>query len=88
MNRYVKRSLLVIVGIFLISTAWGLESKDVYTASVGSNGIQKVDMIGGSYYFKPNDIIVKVNVPVEIMIKKEAGFVPHKYYNALSGSGH
>ena len=65
------------MGIFLVSRAWGLETKDVYKASIDKNGIQKVEMVGGSYFYKPNDVIVKVNVPVEIIIKKEPGFVPH-----------
>jgi plastocyanin domain-containing protein len=34
-------------------------------------------MLGGEYFFKPKHIIVKVNVPVEIILKKESGVVPH-----------
>jgi plastocyanin len=49
---------------------------ETYKAQVVDN-IQKVDMLAGSYFFKPNDVIVKVNVPVEISIKKEPGFVSH-----------
>jgi len=48
-----------------------------YKAEIGSDGIQKVQIIATSYSFAPNHIIVKVNVPVEISAKKEAGFAPH-----------
>ena len=65
------------MGTFLMSTAWGAETREIYKATVDSSGIQKVEMLGGSYFFKPNDVVVKVNVPVEITIKKESGFVPH-----------
>ncbi len=41
------------------------------------NGIQRVDIVGGDYYFDPNYIIVKVNVPVEFHVKKTSGVVPH-----------
>jgi len=48
-----------------------------YAATVGPDGIQRVEMVGGSYYFDPDHIVVKVDVPVEITIHKEKGFVPH-----------
>ncbi len=65
------------MGAFLMSSAWGADTKEVYKATIDSSGIQKIEMISGSYYFKPNDVIVKVNVPVEITIKKEPGAAPH-----------
>jgi plastocyanin len=77
MNRIVQTTVLFFMGAFLISTAWGAEMKDIFKAIIDSNGVQKVEMLAGSYYFKPNDVIVKVNVPVEITIKRESGFVPH-----------
>jgi len=48
-----------------------------YVATVGQDGIQRIEMVGGSYYYEPNHIVVKVDVPVEITIHKEKGFVPH-----------
>jgi len=51
--------------------------KKVFTAVKGPDGIQKVSIAGGEYYFEPNHIIVKVNVPVELSVKKEGGIVPH-----------
>jgi len=51
--------------------------KKVFTAVTGPDGIQKVSIVGGEYYFDPNHIIVKVNVPVELSITKAGGFVPH-----------
>lgn len=68
---------LIFVGMLFASAAWGAETKEVFTAAVDSTGVQKITMLAGSYFFKPNDIIVKVNIPVEITIKKEAGVVPH-----------
>jgi len=47
-------------------------------ATVGTDGIQRVEIMGGAYYFDPNYIIVKVNVPVELTVKKAAGEeLPH-----------
>jgi plastocyanin domain-containing protein len=55
--------------------AMGTEKRVV--AAVGADGIQHVEVIGGEYYFDPNYIVVKVNVPVELTVKKAEGFVPH-----------
>ena len=48
-------------------------------AVLGPDGIQRVEILGGGYFYDPNYVIVKVNVPVEITVKKEAGFVPHDF---------
>ncbi len=65
---------VLICGIFALNAA---EAKDTYKAVVGSDGVQHVDIIGDSYFFKPDHIIVKVNIPVEFKVRKESGFVPH-----------
>jgi plastocyanin len=77
MNKIIKTILFVLMGMFVVATAYSAETKEVYQATIDSSGVQKVEMLAGSYFFKPNDVIVKVNVPVEISIKKESGFVPH-----------
>ena len=46
-------------------------------AAVDADGVQRVAVIGGEYYFDPNYIVVKVNKPVELTVKKEAGYIPH-----------
>lgn len=51
--------------------------QETVRASIGADGIQRVRIVGGSHFFKPNHIIVKVNVPVEFSISKEPGIVPH-----------
>ena len=77
MKKTINSAISLLMAACLVSAAWAAGSKDVFKATIDSSGIQKVEMIGGSYFFKPNDVIVKVNVPVEITIKKESGFVPH-----------
>jgi len=51
--------------------------KNVYKATVDSDGIQRVTLTGGSYFFNPDYIILKVNIPVEMTVKREAGLTPH-----------
>jgi plastocyanin domain-containing protein len=44
---------------------------------VGDDGVQRVEVVGGSYYFDPRHIVVRVNKPVELLVRKEGGVVPH-----------
>jgi len=63
--------------LLLGASALGQETaKNKFIAVVGADGVQKVEITGGSYYFIPNDIVVKVNVPVELIVKK-VGSTPH-----------
>ena len=48
-------------------------------ALIGADGKQRLRILGGSYFFKPKHIIVKVNTPVELSISKESGIVPHTF---------
>ena len=44
---------------------------------VDQDGVQRVTVIAGSYFFKPSHVVVKANTPVEIVASREAGIVPH-----------
>lgn len=49
----------------------------VFRADVDKDGVQRAEIVGGGYFFTPNRIIVKVNIPVELKVSKESGIVPH-----------
>lgn len=76
MDRMIKILVPVLAGSWLVSAAWTAGRMQVYKAPV-DGGVQKIEMKGGDFYFIPNDVIVKVNVPVEITIRKEPGFSTH-----------
>jgi plastocyanin domain-containing protein len=42
-----------------------------------ADGVQRIRIVGGSYFFKPGHIVVKVNVPVELLASRESGITPH-----------
>ena len=46
-------------------------------AKADADGVQRVEMIGGDYYYDPNYIVVKLNKPVELKVKKAASYIPH-----------
>lgn len=50
-----------------------------YRATVSADGIQHVDIEGGSYFFKPSRVIVKANVPVELAVSVGRSLIPHSF---------
>ena len=50
---------------------------DVYRATIDSDGVQRVQLVAGDYYFRPDYIVVKVAVPIELIVRRETFFVPH-----------
>jgi len=63
--------------LFLCQVNATAAERKEFIARTDADGVQRVEMVGGSYFFDPNYIIVKVNVPVEIRIRKESGIIPH-----------
>ena len=59
------------------AAAFAQDQKEVHVAKADSDGVQRVRLEAGGYFFKPNHIVVKVNVPVELSASREAGIVPH-----------
>ena len=49
----------------------------IYQATIAADGVQHVRIEGGSDFFKPNHVIVKVNVPVEFTASVERSLIPH-----------
>ncbi|MDQ5986908.1 MAG: hypothetical protein CSYNP_02643 [Syntrophus sp. SKADARSKE-3] len=63
--------------VFLCQLAATAAEKKEFIAKIDKDGVQRIEMVGGSYFFNPNYIVVSVNVPVEIKIRKESGVIPH-----------
>jgi plastocyanin domain-containing protein len=71
--RGMSRTAGAILGIFLLGAVLAAQDnpkETQFVASVGADGVQRVEIAGGSYFFAPNDIVVKVNVPVELVVRK------------------
>ncbi len=74
-----KRLLLLITLCvpLIAATVAAREAKRTVQALIGPDGVQRVEVVGGGYFFDPDHIIVKVNVPVEMTVRKEPGIIPH-----------
>ena len=83
---YKLYALLSVAILFMCSAYTNGADRKEFRASIGQDGVQRVDILGGSYFFAPNYIIVKVNVPVEIRIRKE-GILPHNFIVKAPNAG-
>ncbi len=87
--RTIVSGVILFLTMSLILAGVGLaeeKEKKTYTAVVDKDGVQRVNVLAGSYFFDPNYIIVKVNAPVELTVKKEAG-KPHSLVIKAPGAG-
>ena len=66
--------LLLVCGVIATQAA---EPQKVFRATVDKDGVQRVSVVGGEYFFDPGHIIVKVNQPVELTYSKRPGMTPH-----------
>jgi plastocyanin len=53
------------------------EPQQAQVLKADQDGVQRVRVLAGSYFFKPSHIVVKVNMPVEITASRESGMTPH-----------
>jgi plastocyanin domain-containing protein len=88
----IKRCMFGLIAMLALAQVLPVFAEDsapgeTVQATVGVDGKQRVDILGGSYFFKPDHIIVKVNVPVELSVKREWGIVPHTFVLKIPESG-
>lgn len=77
-----KSALPVLYALMLALPAYAGEERQekVSTAAVTQEDQnQVVELLGDSYFFKPDRIVVKANVPVELKVRKAPGMVPHNF---------
>lgn len=72
-----KRVGLALLCLMLSSTVFGEQEKVTTFVATVEDGVQRVEVLGGDYYFEPNHIVVKKDVPVELTVKKAPGMIPH-----------
>lgn len=77
-------TLLLAVATFTLLPLWTAQADQPpqgkiirAVASLDPDGVQRLEVSGGEYYFDPNHLVVKVNTPVELKISKVGNFVPH-----------
>jgi plastocyanin domain-containing protein len=65
------------LAVMFVFVAGVSHAQEEVKAEMGEDGVQRIELVSGSYYFKPEVIILKVNVPVEMKVRKEGDLAPH-----------
>lgn len=79
---YMKATIALLIAavalVLPVAHAWAEEPEPVpYVAVVGADGKQVVEITGGEYYFEPEHIVLKANVPAVFIVKRTGYIVPH-----------
>jgi len=77
--KYTRYLSVILIFLFFFSIGITKAQKEQFIAPIDQDGIQRIEVLAGEYFFNPDYIIVKVNIPVEIKIKKEPSLVPHSF---------
>jgi plastocyanin len=72
-------SLLMLALTVCCAAGWvrAQPGNESYRAAMDVDGVQHVNILAGDYFFRPNHIIVKANVPVMFVVRVEQGIIPH-----------
>jgi plastocyanin domain-containing protein len=83
-----KKTILLFALLLLFpSAAFTEEESKTYTATIAPDGKEHITITGGSYFFRPNKIVVKVNVPVELTVVAEPSIIPHAFVLKAPSAG-
>jgi heme/copper-type cytochrome/quinol oxidase subunit 2 len=74
-----RLSSLLLACQYALSCAPAHGQQQVVVARPDADGVQRIRIIGGEYFFEPQRVVVKANVPVELSLSKEASAVPHSF---------
>jgi plastocyanin domain-containing protein len=63
------------------------ETASMAEARLDADGVQRLNVAGGNYYFQPKQIVVRAGVPVELTLKRESAMVPHDFVLRIEADG-
>ena len=88
MKKYLSCFIVCLLPLLSTSaSAQGKAQEETLRAVIDADGKQRIKILGGSNFFKPNHIVVKINVPVELSVSLESGIVPHTFVIKAAGAG-
>jgi len=88
LSRRVSRSQAAALLLFAtVALSASDTPRDAQVVMPDADGVQRVRIIGGEYFFKPTRIVVKANRPVELLASREAGVVPHNLMIVAPAAG-
>jgi plastocyanin len=67
----------ILVLLLALGASGAVAQEAAQAVKPDADGVQRIRIVAGSYFFKPNHILVKANVPVELTASRESGITPH-----------
>ena len=77
--KYLLNIVITLLFVMGMALAEDKPAEKRFVATIDKDGYQRMEMTAGEYYFDPAVVVVKVNVPVELSIKKVGGITPHNF---------
>jgi len=68
--------------ILVAAALWlqaGAAAAQQASATVDADKVQHIAIVGGSYFFRPAQIVARANQPLEIVLSVEPGLAPGSY---------
>ncbi|SEF99474.1 quinol oxidase [Thauera chlorobenzoica] len=76
--RLLARASLITFSV-LVGNAPATAAEPAAVAVSGADGVQRIAIVGGSYFFRPARIVARSAPPLEIMVSMESGLIPHRF---------
>lgn len=71
------RHLILAMPLILAPAALSGAERQTHVATLDADGVQRIRIVAGEYFFKPARLVVKANKPVELLVSREDGIVSH-----------
>ena len=79
MKRLAGFLVAVLVPAAPVASVRAAASAEAPSASGAHEAVQRVEIVGGSYFFRPSHVAVRRGVPVELSVRVEPSIVPHSF---------
>jgi hypothetical protein len=81
-------TLFVVLGVFTVmGSAFAADNhEDRIWAAIGRDGVQRVNIQCGPNFLDPNHIVIKSNVPTEILVSTTPDLAAHSFVISLPGT--
>lgn len=67
---------VLVCAIAALALRTGTAATDLGT---DADGVQRLTLVAGSYFFRPDHIVVQAGRPLEISLTLEPGLIPHRF---------
>ena len=85
--RTVSLSLCLLIASGGVTAAVHAADPKTTAPATAPDAVARITISAGSYYFKPDRIVVKVGTRVELTISKEPGMTPHDFIIRAAEAG-